>query len=100
MVTSARLHRHQADYVIPAGDDQQLSANVALHASQGTQPNSLEYFALHCWARARLYWELQLSLHEAVDVLQQHAECSGLVKLIGQDAVQAIMASQFGAFQC
>jgi hypothetical protein len=39
--------------------------------------------------------EGELDLHDAVDVLQEFAEQSGLVAAIGQDAVQAIMANEF-----
>lgn len=65
-----------------------------------TGPTSVEVFVLRCWARARLFAAGELSLHEAVDVLQDLAVRSGLVTLIGQDAVQAIMAAEFGARQC
>jgi hypothetical protein len=34
-------------------------------------------------------------LHEAVDALQRDAIASGLVRQIGQDAAQAIMAAAF-----
>jgi hypothetical protein len=39
----------------------------------------------------------ELSLHDAVDVLQADAVRDGLVAEIGQDAVQAIMAKAFEA---
>ena len=64
------------------------------------RPEPLEVFALRCWARARLWAEGELSLHEAVDSLQEYAVGSGLVAEIGQDAVQAIMAHEFGAHRC
>jgi hypothetical protein len=53
-------------------------------------------FQARCEARARLYGACVLDLHDAVDVLQRDAVNAGLVGLIGQDAVQAIMASAFG----
>jgi hypothetical protein len=52
-------------------------------------------FRARCEARARLYGEGELELHEAVDVLQADAVATGLVALIGQDAVQAIMGGAF-----
>lgn len=55
----------------------------------------IEVFALRCWARARLYAEGELELHDAVDKLQASAETSGLVDAHGQDAVQAVMADAF-----
>ena len=54
-----------------------------------------EVFELRCWARARLYAEGELELHEAVDVLQVAAVANGLVRDIGQDAVQAILTAAF-----
>jgi hypothetical protein len=39
----------------------------------------------------------ELELYDAVDKLQAHAETHGLVTLVGQDAVQAIMAMAFAA---
>jgi len=64
------------------------------------RPSPLDVFVLRCWARASLYAYGELSLHDAVDALQEHAEQSDLISLIGQDAVQAILAFQFGAYTC
>jgi hypothetical protein len=55
----------------------------------------LEAFRARCEARALLYGAGEFDVHEAVDVLQAAAVGSGLVKSIGQDAVQAIMADAF-----
>jgi hypothetical protein len=74
--------------------------DVDLDNARAARPTALEVFIIHCWARARLWAEGELSLHEAVDVLQELAERAGLVALIGQDAVQAILAAEFGAGQC
>jgi hypothetical protein len=54
-------------------------------------------FEARCWARARLYSEGELDLHDAVDKLQESAECDGLVAAIGQDQVQWMMSDAFGA---
>jgi hypothetical protein len=54
-------------------------------------------FKARCEARARLYSAGELTLHEAVDKLQHDAVATGLVALIGQDAVQALMSAAFGA---
>jgi hypothetical protein len=53
-------------------------------------------FQLRTWARARLFAEGELELHEAVDALQEAAMRDGLVAAIGQDAVQTMMGDAFG----
>lgn len=70
------------------------------HNARAARPTPLEAFILRCWARARLCAAGELSMHDAVDVLQDLAERTGLVAHIGQDAVQAIMAAEFGARPC
>jgi hypothetical protein len=59
----------------------------------------VEVFTARCQARALLFTTGELDLHRAVDVLQDAAERTGLVTLIGQDAVQAMMADAFQAIQ-
>jgi hypothetical protein len=54
-------------------------------------------FELRCWARARLFAEGELDLHDAVDKLQHDAVRDGLVAAVGQDAVQGMMGEAFGA---
>lgn len=56
---------------------------------------SLDVFEARCDARALLCCEGMIDLHLAVDELQDAAEQGGLVKDIGQDAVQAIMSQSF-----
>jgi hypothetical protein len=63
-------------------------------------PSPLEVFVLRCWARASLFACGEISLQDAVDELQGYAETSPLILEIGQDAVQAIMASEFGQRRC
>ena len=58
---------------------------------------SLDGFKLRCWARAYLVENGMMLLQEAVDVLQDAAFSTGVVDLLGQDAVQSIMAK---AFEC
>jgi hypothetical protein len=53
----------------------------------------LDAFIERARARAYLYSIGELTLHEAVDELQQSAEQTGLVNRIGQDAVQGILAT-------
>jgi len=55
-----------------------------------------EIFSGRCEVRAILCEAAKLTLHEAVDVLQRDAECDGLVDMLGQDAVQAMIAEAFG----
>jgi hypothetical protein len=54
-----------------------------------------EAFAARCEARAMLVANGVLDLHAAVDTLQDAAVANGLVDLIGQDVIQAIMAGAF-----
>jgi hypothetical protein len=55
----------------------------------------LDCFRLRIWARAYLYANGELDLHDAVDQLQETAEASGLVVELGQDRVQQLLASAF-----
>jgi hypothetical protein len=59
----------------------------------------IEVFTARCQARAHLVAAGKLELHEAVDVLQDAAEHTGLVTSLGQDAVQAMMANAFQTTQ-
>jgi hypothetical protein len=58
----------------------------------------LDAFALRCEAQATLV-AAGADLHEAVDELQAAAWASGLVAVIGQDAVQEIMNDAFSPNQ-
>jgi hypothetical protein len=57
-----------------------------------------EMFRERCEARAILCEAAVYGLHEAIDVLQADAERTGLIDMIGQDAVQAMLAVAFGRF--
>ena len=59
----------------------------------------IEAFRLRCEARAYLFSIGELDLHQSIDQLQFHAERNGLVELIGQDAVQAIMGEAFAPYR-
>jgi hypothetical protein len=52
-------------------------------------------FTAHAEANALRWQAGEYSLHEAVDELQFAAERDGLVTVLGQDVVQAIMARAF-----
>ena len=56
-------------------------------------------FVERCAARAILYAARVFTLHEAVDELQNAAEMYGLILVLGDDAVQAIMADAFRPFR-
>jgi hypothetical protein len=55
----------------------------------------LTAFAARCKSRALLYRAGEMTLHEAVDGLQEAAERSGLVAHLGQDEVQRLMSDAF-----
>jgi hypothetical protein len=55
----------------------------------------VEVFRERAWARAFLWREGELDFHDAIDQLQHDAVRDGLVKEIGQDAVQQILAAAF-----
>jgi hypothetical protein len=57
--------------------------------------NPVAVFKARCEARAMLYAAGEFELIEAVDVLQASAVASGVLDLIGQDAVQGLMAAAF-----
>jgi hypothetical protein len=59
----------------------------------------LDAFRERAEARAYLWVAGEFGLQEAVDKLQADAERDGLVKRIGQDAVQAILAAAFCSFR-
>ena len=63
-----------------------------LHAAS---PTVVKGFELRCWARGYLEKHGMMPLQEAVDGLQDLAVDTGLVDMLGQDAVQAIMANAF-----
>lgn len=52
-------------------------------------------FRARCRAQATLVAASEMDLHDSVDGLQAAAVRTGLVALLGQDAVQAIMADAF-----
>jgi hypothetical protein len=55
----------------------------------------LTVFRARCEARALLFAAGELDLHDAVDALQRGAVANGLVREIGQDEVQRIIAAAF-----
>jgi hypothetical protein len=59
----------------------------------------VEAFTLRASAQAYLYAIGEISLHDAVDELQEDAEASGLIPEIGQDAIQQVMAEAVGHYR-
>jgi hypothetical protein len=65
--------------------------------------DKVQVFRALCWSRASRWKEGAIAaehdgdgwIGHAVDPLQAWAEQNGLIKAIGQDAVQAIMAEAF-----
>jgi len=61
--------------------------------------NLLDAFIERAEARAYLWSIGELTLHEAVDVLQADAERDGLIEQIGQDRIQKILAECFASYR-
>jgi hypothetical protein len=69
----------------------------AARAAAATSVDLATVFKARCWARAGLFAEGEMDLHDAVDKLQADAVRDGLVAALGQDRVQWMMADVFGA---
>lgn len=63
--------------------------------SQDYEKRQLTVFAERCGTLAERVAAGQLRLIDAADMLQSAAEIVGLVDMVGEDRVQAIMASAF-----
>jgi hypothetical protein len=57
--------------------------------------NLLDVFIERAEARAYLWSIGELTLHEAVDVLQADAERDGLIERVGADTLQQILSDAF-----
>jgi hypothetical protein len=71
-------------------------SNDVLSLPRATAERNIE---LRAWARAYLWSIGELTLREAVDVLQTDAVRDGLVDELGQDGVQKILSDAFAAFR-
>jgi hypothetical protein len=60
-------------------------------------PQSIEAFATYCVDSARAVRSGKVALPDAVDALYRRALSFGLVRSLGEDAVQHIMAEAFKA---
>jgi hypothetical protein len=74
-----------------------MSAAIMGTAKFAATAGPLEVFIARAEARACLWREGDLDLHEAVDALQAAAVQTGLVGALGHDAVQGVMAKAFAA---
>jgi len=61
--------------------------------------NLLDAFIERAESRAYLWSIGELSLREAVDVLQADAERDGLIEQIGQDQIQKILSECFASYR-
>ena len=61
--------------------------------------NLLDVFIERAEGRAYLWSIGELTLHEAVDVLQADAERDGLIEQIGQDQIQKIFSECFAPYR-
>jgi hypothetical protein len=69
-----------------------------VHTDTAAKPvtvSKFDIFIARAWARATLFAAGEMTLHTAVDQLQQDAVASGLVAELGQDEIQHIMSAAF-----
>jgi hypothetical protein len=71
------------------------AVTAAAARAKAPRPSPLEVFIARAETRAVLWACGEIDLHEAVDELQAAAERDGLVTVLGQDAVQEIIADAF-----
>jgi hypothetical protein len=64
-------------------------------ARKSPRPSALEVFIARAWARAQLYAAGELNLHTATDPLWHAAERDGLLRELGADALQQLLADAF-----
>ncbi len=94
-------------------DEPSVEAFLARPARQATSRNAgdavvdtvlasmaNDSFGLRCWVRGYLEKYGMMPLQEAVDGLQDFAISTDLVEVVGQDAVQAIVAKAFEHRRC
>jgi hypothetical protein len=65
------------------------------HHQTAKPPDRLEIFRERCEARAVLVSNGLMPLQDAVDGLQESAAAQGLLKELGQDAIQQILSESF-----
>jgi hypothetical protein len=75
-----------------------MNAPVAKIPGAARVVPSIDVLEIRAQIRAFLWWQYQMEIDEAVDELQAYAERSGLVREIGQDRVQEIIAAPFARY--
>jgi hypothetical protein len=75
-----------------------MNAHAFAHTFAEPRVDLLDAFTERAGARAFLWAIGEFDMPEAVDQLQHDAERDGLVRRLGQDGVQAILARAFKAF--
>jgi hypothetical protein len=75
-----------------------MTAHAFAHTLTEPRVDLVDAFTERAGARAFLWAIGDFDMPEAVDPLQHDAERDGLVRRIGQDGVQAILAVAFAAF--
>jgi hypothetical protein len=88
----------EADYLSVLIERRRAHARRTAHIGAAAKPITLskvEIFTARAWARATLFAAGEMTLHTAVDQLQQDAVASGLVAELGQDEIQHIMSAAF-----
>jgi hypothetical protein len=72
---------------------------AVVHQLPAARLDPIKAFEARCQAKALLVYACEIDLHDGVDALQMSAVENGLVRQIGQDAVQQIMADAFATIR-
>jgi hypothetical protein len=85
-----------SDFSLPATAKLDIPRSTSgRNKKQPAKVDALSAFRLRCEARALLVVEGAIDFQTAVDELQASAVKSSIIDVVGQDAVQAIMANAF-----
>jgi hypothetical protein len=76
-----------------------MNAPVAKTPGAARVVPAIDVLEIRAQIRAFLWWQYQMEIDEAADELQAYAERSGLVRDIGQDRVQEIIAAPFARYR-
>jgi hypothetical protein len=93
-----RIADGEADYLRGLIERRRTDARRTTHIDAAAKPtiiSKFEIFIARAWARATLFAAGEMTLHNAVDELQQYAVVSGLVAELGQDEIQHVMSAAF-----
>ena len=84
-----------SDFPPPSTPKTEFSQQAGRKKKPAAKVSALSAFRLRCEARALLVAEGVLDFQTAVDELQISAVKSSIIDVVGQDAVQVIMAAAF-----